>query len=283
MTGLMNTRNAFIITIAALMPLMCGCEPARETPRLRLTWEDNMLTVHDARLPDGHVDIWYLEAYCRSGGTDRDWKETVIPHSTTKTSGDDDGHRIQLLTHVEPDVTVHHDIKAGGDDVTFRMRLTNHGQQPIDLDWAQPCIRVGAFTGLGQEDYFTRCFIFTDDGLTSLHQTHRAAEARYTPGQVYVPEGINLDDVNPRPISQTRPANGLIGCVSADGALLLAAAWNHTHELFQGVITCIHSDPHIGGLDPGQTKTLLGKLYLLPNDPQALLSRYHGDFPDARP
>jgi hypothetical protein len=279
----MNTPNVSITAMVTIIATLCGCEPARESPRLHLTWQDHMLTVHDACLPDGHVDIWYLEAWCRSGSTDRDWRETIIPHVTAKIPSDDELHHVQLITHIDPDVAISHDIRAHEDEVTIRMTLTNHGHQFIDLDWAQPCIRVGAFTGLGQENYFTRCFIFTDDGLTFLHQTHRADEARYTPGQVYVPAGTNLDDLNPRPISHTRPTNGLIGCVSADGSLLLAAAWDHTHELFQGVITCIHSDPHIGGLAPGETKTLTGKLYIIPNNSDELRRRYRRDFPRAGP
>ena len=111
-----------------------------------------------------------------------------------------------------------------------------------------------------------------------MHQTHRATKARYTPGQVYVPAGIELDDVNPRPISKTQPVNGLVGCFSADEKMILATAWDHTQELFQGVIICLHSDPRIGGLEAGQTKRLHGKIYLVPNDVNALLERYHRDF-----
>jgi hypothetical protein len=49
------------------------------------------------------------------------------------------------------------------------------------------------------------------------------------------------------------------------------------------VIVCLHNDFRIGGLKPGETKKLHGKLYLLPNDPEALLARYRRDFPDGRP
>jgi len=38
----------------------------------------------------------------------------------------------------------------------------------------------------------------------------------------------------------------------------------------------------VGGLAPGQTKTLHGKLYLMKNDPDALLARYHKDFPGGK-
>ena len=74
------------------------------------------------------------------------------------------------------------------------------------------------------------------------------------------------------------PVNGLIGCFSADGQYLLANVWDQTQELFQGVIVCIHNDPRIGGLKPGEIKQLFGKLYFMKNDPAALLQRYERDF-----
>ena len=37
--------------------------------------------------------------------------------------------------------------------------------------------------------------------------------------------------------------------------------------------------PRVGGLAPGETKQLHGKLYLMKNDPVELLARYRRDFP----
>src|SRR3954452_996912 len=51
-------------------------------------------------------------------------------------------------------------------------------------------------------------------------------------------------------------------------------------ELFQGVIVCLHSDFRIGGLAPGQSKTIRGKLYFVAADLDALLARYRRDFPE---
>jgi hypothetical protein len=94
-----------------------------------------------------------------------------------------------------------------------------------------------------------------------------------------VPRGINLEDVNPRPISPEQPVNGLIGCYSEDGKTLLAMAWDHTQELFQGVIVCLHNDPRVGGLKAGEMKQLHGKVYWMTNQPEALVQRYKRDFP----
>ena len=58
----------------------------------------------------------------------------------------------------------------------------------------------------------------------------------------------------------------------------MATAWDKTHELFEGVYVCLHADPHVGGLAPGETKRIRGKLYLIKNDVKALLKRYERDF-----
>jgi hypothetical protein len=180
---------------------------------------------------------------------------------------------------VEPDVEALHEIRAMGDTVDFRVTLRNRGRQFADVQWFQPCMRVERFTGCNQTNYIIKSFIFTEHGLVTLDKTHRSEDALYRGGQVYVPAGINLEDVNPRPISPDRPANGLVGCFSSDDRYLLAMAWDKTQELFQGVIVCLHNDPRVGGLKPGEVKRLHGKVYFMRNDPDALLKRYRRDFP----
>jgi hypothetical protein len=111
-----------------------------------------------------------------------------------------------------------------------------------------------------------------------LDRGQRTEEALYRGGQVYLPAGVNTNDVNPRPISLERPVNGLIGCFSFDDKYLLASAWSDTQELCQGVAVCAHNDPRIGGLQPHEVKHLKGKLYLLPDQSAELLRRYQRDF-----
>ncbi|MEW6158117.1 MAG: hypothetical protein AB1813_11830 [Verrucomicrobiota bacterium] len=269
-----------ILLLVSLGITLCFASSVIAASGLTISWTNNMLTLSSPELPGGKVDIWYLEAFCRTGSTDRDWSQTTIPHKTELVFADAQKKQIRLLTRVEPSVEVHHEIKAGMDEVDFRLTAKNTGREFVDVDWFQPCMRVGNFTGRNQTNYVSSCFIFTERGLTTLDKTMRREEARYRGGQVYVPEGINLNDVNPRPISPEKPVNDLIGCFSADGRKLLAMAWDSTQELFQGVIICIHNDPRIGGLKPGETKSLRGKVYFLANDPEALLKRYRRDFPN---
>ena len=270
---------AHSLSVTLLLAIMVTPLANRAATPLQLNWTNNTLTVSDARIPGGKIEIWYLEAFCHRGSTKRDWNQTTLPQHTELLSASEDHSRVRLRTRVEPGVEVLHEIRAGADEVDFQMTLQNKTREPVDLDWLQPCLRVDRFTGLAQSNYISRCFIFTEHGLTMLDKTRRTEEALYRGGQVYVPKDISLDDVNPRPISLDRPVNGLIGCFSADGRYLLAMAWDKTQELFQGVIVCIHNDPRVGGLNAGQVKNLHGKLYFLKNDPQALLARYNRDLP----
>lgn len=253
---------------------------------LSLAWAKNMLTVTGPGVPGGAVKVWYLEAFCRPHSTGRDWKETVIPHTTRLEERADDGRLIRLKSTLDDGVVVTHEIRAGRDDVAFRLVATNPTATPSQAHWAQPCIRVDAFTGVkperNSEAYLPRSFIFVDGRLTRMPTQPWATQARYTPGQVWCPAHVDRDDVNPRPLSTIVPSNGLIGCFSADDRWILATAWEPYQELFQGVIVCLHSDFRIGGLKPGETKTIGGKLYLVENDVDALVKRYEADFPEQR-
>jgi len=277
----------FGLTSAAFESLTCSnLSGAFRTPQaeesssagLTLTWDRNLLVIQDAKIPGGRVEINYLEAYCRSGSTNRRWEETVIPHRTEKLDATSDGKSMRLLSKLQGGVEVQHEIRAGQDEVTFQVKAVNRGSGYVDAVWVQPCIRVGPFTGRGQQDYVERSFIFVTGKLTPLDKTRRTTEAIYKGGQVYVPGGIDLADVNPRPISPDVPSNGLIGCFSADGRYILATAWEPYQELFQGVVICLHSDFRLGGLSPGETKTARGKIYLIKNDAEELLRRYQRDF-----
>jgi hypothetical protein len=244
-------------------------------PPLRIAWEKNMLAI-TGDFPGKRIDILYLEAYCRSGARDVEWKKTVIPHQAEKLS--DGGGTITLRDVVEGNVVVNHRITAGDGEVSFEVEATNQGPAYVDAQWVQPCIRLGAFTGGNQQTYVEKSFVFIDGKQTFLPKARRTEEAIYKGGQLYIPAGIERKDCNPRPHSPDVPSNDLIGCVSADNQWLFATAWTPTQELFQGVIVCLHNDFRLGGLKPGETKRARGKVYVMENDVDALLARYRRDF-----
>lgn len=248
--------------------------------KLRLSWKDNFLTIAGADLPGREVKVLYLEAYCRPGSTNRRWQETLIGHKTRLVAADRNGQHLRLRCTLNDGVIVDHEITAAEDEVDFRLTAANPIDKPSEVDWAQPCIRVDAFTGRDKDTYLDKCFIFLGGKLARMPTPRWATEALYTPGQVWCPRNVNRADVNPRPLSDDVPDGGLIGCYSADETKIMAVAFEPYQELFQGVACCLHSDFRIGGLKQGETKKIRGKIYLVEADVQALLKRYRHDFPE---
>jgi len=262
--------------------------PAAAPPGLELAYEaPHWLVLRAPHIPGREIRINYLEAYCRAGSTEADWVEhTVIPHRAELLSLADDRKTLRLRDTLADGVTVGHTITASADEVDFRIEAHNPGSKRSEAHWAQPCVRLGAFTGFEAgggniDDYLPKCFLFLDGRLTRLPEVRPwARTARYTPGQVWCPQHVPRTDVNPRPLSPLVPSNGLIGAFSADEKLIFATAWEPYQELFQGVARCLHSDFRLGGLQPGETRRIRGKIYLTANDPPALAARYAADFPE---
>ena len=255
-------------------------------PKLSLTWEKNWLEIHGDHLP-GSMRVHYLEAYCRANSRTTDWgKHTVVGHETKIVSVSDDGSRLELLCNLKDGVTVRHVITARDDEVDFRLTAHNPTSKLSEAHWAQPCVRVGVFTGTGADKtpdkyaYVKKSFIFLDGKQAMMPTRDWALKARYIPGQVWTAPGVVRADVNPRPLHKDIPDNGLIGCYSVDDKMLFATAWEPYQELFQGVGRCLHSDFRLGGLKPGEKLEIKGKVYLVDNDLKVLLVRYRKDFPE---
>lgn len=281
----MSVRNVLIAGTMLLTTSGLADEP-NGSSALSIVWKDRYLEVHGDHIPGGPIRTHYLEAYCRDGSTDRDWGETVIRHESQLVSTSADRKVIELEDRLADGVVVQHRIEAGSDSVSFHVTATNPTTTASRAHWAQPCMRVDGFTGTNVAQsrevyppYIRKCFLLLDGRLQRLPTEPWAVKARYIPGQVYAVAGVDRDDVNPRPLSSLTPKTGLTGCYSADDSMMLAIAWEPSQEVFQGVITCMHSDFRIGGLEPGETKTIVGKMYLLPADEEELLRRFREDFP----
>jgi hypothetical protein len=275
-----SPRRWLLVPSLALLSCCFAADP------LSLDRDKNWLVIRGADLPAGELRVNYLEAYCRAGSTDADWvKHTVIPHRSETLSSD--GHVLKLRDTLEDGVTVEHTITAEIDEIDFHLVAHNPTSNRSEAHWAQACPRLGPFTGVAAdskdlEDYLPKCFVFLDGKLAPMPTPQWAKTARYTPGQVWGAPGVPRSDLNPRPLSPLTTSNGLIGCFRGDGQRIFATAWEPYQELFQGVAHCLHSDFRLGGLEPGESKEIRGKIYLVANDVAALLGRYERDFPEHR-
>ena len=85
----MNTLKVVVVVGIALGGAVgCSTETGVE---LRITWENKILRIDGDEIPGGPVEVWYLEAFCRTGSTNRNWRETTIPFSMEKLEADPDG------------------------------------------------------------------------------------------------------------------------------------------------------------------------------------------------
>lgn len=271
----LSASTLFLIASSLWTTVTCAAKP------LQLSWEKNWLTISGEQIPGNEIRIHYLEAYCRAGSTDADWvKHTRMQHETKLLETNQKKTFLRLQCQVNDGLVVEHRISSTVDEVTFKLTATNPTDKRSEAVWAQPCVRLADFTAADQESYLQKSFIFLDGKLTRMPTRNWAMKARYIPGQVWAPKGIDRNDVNPRPLSELIPSNGLIGCFSGDEKMLFATAWEPYQELFQGVAVCLHSDFRLGGLAPGETKEVYGKIYIIPNDVNDLLKRYGKDFPN---
>ncbi len=265
--------------------LLLGLVLSGFSSELTLSRDDHYLVIN-GDIPGGELRINHVESYCRAGSSDADWvTHTKIPHRSDLVSLSDDHRVMHLRDTLSDGVVVDHTITTDSDCVRFQVSAHNPTTVASTVVWAQPCVRLGAFTGFNPDytvgdpdDYLSHCFIFLDGALTRLPTPLWNKTGRYMPGQVWCPANVPRSDVNPRPLNPQVPSNGLIGCFSGDGTRIAAIAWEPYQELFQGVARCLHADFRIGGLAPGETKTARGVLYLVPADSAALVQRYQRDF-----
>jgi len=172
----------------------CATLHSASSATLTLEREGHWLIVHGPQLPGGSFRINYLEAYCRAGSTDADWrKHTVIAHDSELLSLSADRRVMHLRDRLADGVIVEHTITAGAGEVDFHLVARNPGTHRSEAQWAQPCVRLSRFTGHDEKtasnamDYLPQCFIFLDGKLTRMPTRDWATQARYTPGQAWCP------------------------------------------------------------------------------------------------
>ena len=201
----MNRNKALAVLLAMIMASAASCASGQPEPLLnappnenvKLDYKNRKLLVTHPLLGGKPLIIDSMEAYCKKGSTHRPWNETIIPQKNEILVKSP--HEIKVKTTLASGVEVLHRFAVVADEILCQATFTNLTDKPVDLEWMQPCIRVGDFTGLSQNDYYRKCFIFTKKGLTRLHKTNRTEQAIYKGGQVYVPANVDRNDVNPRP------------------------------------------------------------------------------------
>src|SRR6476620_2899243 len=125
------------VLAAVLLLIVVRSNLAQQSNPLTIEWEKNYLTIR-GDFPGGELRALYLEAYCRPGSTDREWRETVIPHTAELIEASTDGKLIKLRDKLADGVVVDHTIAAGADEIDFQLAAHNPTDKPSEAHWAQP-------------------------------------------------------------------------------------------------------------------------------------------------
>jgi hypothetical protein len=168
---------------------------------------------------------------------------------------------------------------------------------PANLPGLNLCWQLKSAPGFASRpdpypDFVKRCFIFTDAGQTFLDHTDRGLipcrkpDDRYNHPpwvQAYVGVWCRLPHVDTNwwaNCSADRFTLPVIGAVSRDGKFLAALANDNAGNMCQAWHDCVHNNPEWArDADGGQVWRV--KMYVMANDPDALLARAAKDFPNA--
>ena len=173
-----------------------------------------------------------------------------------------------------PDVVrIEMTFEPGTDGVAVAMSLTNLSNKYWKGTYVNHCCRL-----LAAPDFFDktgdRTVVCFADRPRRTTETHRFIPADKTAaGQYYrLPErfmGVTngFHQVDGGGVCPQRVFNGLVVRLGNDNKSLLATCWENTHHIWCGTAhtreNCIHSDPYLGDLAPGQTAQQKGHVYLL--------------------
>ena len=274
--------------IFSILAFVCATSlgQAAEPTKLKLHWAKNMLTISGGHLPGGEMEIHYLEAYCRDNSQTTNWgQHTVVGHKTRLISRSNDGSQIHLHCDVNDGVTVEHVITASHDEVDFRLTAHNPTNKRSEAHWAQPCIRVGKFTGTGADAtadkyaYIKKSFVYLDGKRAMMPTQGWATEARYIPGAGLGRAG--------RAARRCQPAPAAPRCAGQRADRLLQRRrlddLCHRVRAVSGIVP--GRDPlsaqrlPAGRPRAGRDVGYHGQNLSRKNDEAALLKRYHKDFP----
>jgi hypothetical protein len=175
--------------------------------------------------------------------------------------------------------------EEGGVRMTFRVRNETGG--PRAYTTCQMCLDMSGSDAFGQRHDLSRTYAVVDSEGMSLAKTTPGPEQKGRKPWVLVPttrmaEGYTGPRDNPDGwwvVDQAADLN-LIYRVSQDREHLVGVAWDEDETMLMTNtnIPCLHAGPNEPrAIEAGGEAVWRGFLYLMPNDPAALMNRYRAD------
>jgi len=173
-------------------------------------------------------------------------------------------------------------LMAAGDDVIdITLTLTNLENQPLKEVMVDLCL-MGVRAGHFYDPDYTRTFVITHKGLSPVAEFIASPER-----PVFRKAGRTSDSMHffgpPNTfwiITPEELARNIVMTQSVDRKWTVGFGWEDlsmaacNSELAHG---CIHADPYLGDINPGQSVTMAGKIYITPQSPEKLLDRFESE------
>jgi hypothetical protein len=248
-----------------------------------------MVAVTFPKVPEFTCDSWcyesavdLLDARALDGGKvelrhrDRDQPHAIIVTTVTPEPG-----AVEFLARLERE-------KGTADGLPVN-------PQPLNLCWQLR--RAPAFASRPDPypEFIKRCFVFAEKGVVFLDKTTRrpipvrpADDPYNNPPwvQMYVGAWQDAPKTNPNGWSDYSPDRytaTVMGVVSRDRKYLAALANDSADSMSQAWHDCLHNNPRwLPANAPPEKRVWRLKVYVMENDPDALMARVLKDFPNAR-
>jgi hypothetical protein len=268
----MNSRLQSNI-VAVVVGVACSALPATGLAQTKLSQWDRGVSVDSTEQSDMRVYLWFYEwhmfgAMKPGQHTNGTWKNHV--------SVRDD----RLAAEIEsenPGLSL--DMRAVDDGAELILHVTNEQNRP----WPQlasiiACFNPGPQATRNRQFANTNSWFHSADGLKQLaikapreihynHALRKAINAQADDGKFVWSSKW--------PASEVDAIDGLIIRESTHGTWVTGIAWDRFlsaqgHNPWE----CMHLSAHVGPLEPRQTRTVTGRIWLFRGNRNDLLSRY---------
>jgi hypothetical protein len=268
----MNSRLLSNI-VAVVVGVAFSALPATGLAQTKLSQWDRGVSVDSTEQSDMRVYLWFYEwhmfgAMKPGQHTNGTWKNRV--------SVRDDALAAEIESE-NPGLSL--DMRAVADGAELILHVTNEQNRP----WPQlasiiACFNPGPQATRNRQFANTNSWFHSADGLKQLaikapreihynYALRRAIDAQADDGKFVWSSKW--------PASEVDAIDGLIIRESTDGTWVTGIAWNRFlsaqgHNPWE----CMHLSAHVGPLEPRQTRTVTGRIWLFRGNRNDLLSRY---------
>jgi hypothetical protein len=273
----MRTLTLIVLVAIGLLPVAGVRAEDQSAPAIKLVRWAQGVAIQRRDRPDMYMALWFYE-----------WNmfEAVFPGQHTGGLSRNQVDINDAGTHATIECALGFSLRVEALDDGARMTLTatnGSGHDWPPLAAIVPCFNPGPLSHPNEQFVHQNSFFPAGEGLAPLHMT--------TPREIHynaaLRPAINAASDMGRfawsdkwPTSKVDAEAGLIVRPSADGQWVAGIAWERFLSC-QGhnPWNCMHLSVHLGPLRRGETRTVRGRLYLLPGEPKDVLDLYRRQFP----